>query len=129
MPDLAYIIRHPIQELRISREVRRGRVKRVHATPAMPKHPTRLRMAFYYWTQDVARRIVGLTSYEDAYSDFDNDRILSEDDRGDLVAPAAREGWWEPFKPWKPRHLRAAFESRRIGQINFMEFEGGITHE
>jgi hypothetical protein len=49
--------------------------------------------------------------------------VLFEDDRADLFAPAKAEGYWEPFKLWKPRHIRALLKSRRLLTINMGEFE------
>lgn len=84
----------------------------------------RIRDRIHLLNQGIGWRIAGMPMLDTPnYSDEIRPDILGEDDRGELVAPAPTPEHWLPFKPWRLRHLRAALNSRRLGLINFMEFE------
>lgn len=79
-----------------------------------------------FWKQIVAWRLANLPMLYgtmDYYAPELVDGILGEDDYGELYAQMADPELWEPFTPFKLRHIRAAMKSRRLRQINFMEFE------
>ncbi len=118
MPDIVYALQHPIQEFKLAVIERRSKAEKDDVVVK----PNALKYRRYYRRQMVARRIVGYGCDEYQFG-YDN-TILSEDDRGDLLAPMRNPvGWWEPFNPWKLRHVRAALRSRRVGFVNFGEFE------
>lgn len=119
MPELTYVLRHPIQELRLAL------LDRLHRKPAAPRHPVRAAIRLdrrIRRRERVAYRLMGPVFI---FPDEVRDDLLGQDAGGYLVARASRPEHWEMFKPWKLRHLRAALASRRTQSINMLDLESG----
>lgn len=57
-------------------------------------------------------------------STVEESELIAEDGDGDLyVATWDRDGFYEPFKAWRLRHLRAAFASRRHLSVLFVDLD------
>lgn len=121
MPDLAYILRHPIQEARIAMK---SRPKSRQKLPWERGRWAR-RRTFWRFGQWVARHLSTEAWRSTGYCDDIRPDLIGEDQDGYIVAAARRADWWEPFDVRKPRHIAAAIRSGRARQVNFLDLERG----
>ncbi len=123
MPDLAYILRHPIQEARLTfyPEAKRwARLKRLLIGAWLHRR----RMERYFAYQRMAWRLLRLRpEYGGNYADEMRSDILGEDENGDLMGPSRTPELWESWRPWRIRHICAALTSRRLNRIGMLELE------
>jgi hypothetical protein len=120
MPELLYALRHPVQEFRLARLARASR------PPRPPRHPVRAALRLdrrIRRREAIAYRIIGGDALD--FPDEVRDDLLGQDQGGYLVVRSSLPDHWELFKPWKMRHLRAAFASRREQSVNMLDLESG----